>query len=102
MTVYWKDNPSGFAIEVIEALWTEGTFHIDEYGGDHEEWKAECDALIDEVNATEVRPDTHAHWIKSETEPYACSNCNRRELWMNAVTYEYCPHCGARMDEEVQ
>ena len=60
------------------------------------------ETMVREYPTEDVVPVVHAHWIKSETEPYACSNCNRRELWMNAVTYEYCPHCGAKMDEAVE
>ena len=41
----------------------------------------------------------HGHWIKDNDIDYGCSACGRRQLWMNATVYEFCPHCGAIMDE---
>lgn len=45
----------------------------------------------------------HAHWITDEywRVLYTCSNCG----WyfaaeMDIEEYNYCPHCGAKMDEE--
>ncbi len=97
MVVYWKDSPNDFAVELIESLWFEGTFHIDSYGGDHEEWKAECDALIDEVNATEVRPVIHAHWRLVSLNLWDCTNCHYVvDRWDRKTPY--CPDCGAKMD----
>ena len=60
-------------------------------------------------NPPELRQLTHAHWIETEDlsgDHYVeCSNCclhwwisgeSSKEAEMN-----YCPRCGARMDEEV-
>lgn len=50
----------------------------------------------------------HGHWIL-EREPngrpycFRCSVCDDDFTYINITTeYEYCPHCGAIMDEEVE
>lgn len=45
----------------------------------------------------------HAHWIESHYDNvdgtiYKCSHCNH-ELFS---AWNYCPHCGARMDEAAE
>ena len=45
----------------------------------------------------------HAHWIDQKYGIYKCSNCGNF-LDFHGVNAgrgypEYCPHCGARMDE---
>lgn len=45
-----------------------------------------------------VDPVKHGYWeIVDETEPrrYGCSVCMR----MTYTKYNYCPHCGAKMEE---
>lgn len=61
---------------------------------------------IDVQPTLEVVPVVHAHWahpaLGNVWWPY-CSNCNRSAEWLESCTYfepDYCPHCGARMDEE--
>ena len=54
-----------------------------------------------EMPKKDVKPVVHAHWIKSNYDNvdgtiYECSNCNT--VMFNA--WNYCPHCGAKMDEE--
>lgn len=64
---------------------------------------------MDDIETEEVAPVVHAHWIETEDlsgNHYAeCSNCcllwwidgeSSQEAEMN-----YCPRCGAKMDEEV-
>ena len=56
----------------------------------------------------DVKPITHAHWIKRSNPNYSpfdgsveydkiCSNCG----CYNECFDNYCPDCGAQMDEEV-
>ena len=46
----------------------------------------------------------HAHWIVLNSNPrqsryeLVCSNCKKRVF--TRFRYEYCPHCGAKMDKE--
>ena len=62
-----------------------------------------ADLIVDEVPTVEERK--HGHWIYDD--PFGalpkCSECGRRSR--DAAAEEccttYCPHCGAKMDEEV-
>lgn len=57
----------------------------------------------------DVQPIKHAHWIDEELELgedfclYKCSNCGEEFQLMDGTPndndYDYCPHCGAKMDE---
>lgn len=48
-----------------------------------------------------VKPIVHAHWIRGMFANMICSNCNSQlviyDQSINKVNY--CPHCGAKMDE---
>lgn len=59
----------------------------------------------------DVRPNIHAHWISEGTGygwHYRCSNCNYIDgdvfkdstFTFNEDCFNYCPNCGAIMDEE--
>lgn len=49
-------------------------------------------------NAPKVDAVKHGHWIavNSDEEEYKCSECGDKEYY----TCNYCPNCGAKMDEE--
>lgn len=49
---------------------------------------------------SDVKLVTHGHWDDSfdGITPF-CSVCRRTHLCINR-TPEYCPHCGAKMDED--
>ena len=73
----------------------------------------DCD-LCDKANIIEMREHVRGRWdphpIKEHREWDVCSACGigtkRREYginedgreWMIEYTYQYCPHCGARMN----
>ena len=52
----------------------------------------------------DVAPARHGQWIEQEKYTfgtmYDCSICGNRIL-DNGHSWNYCPNCGARMDEEV-
>lgn len=65
------------------------------------------------INAVDRMPTTdqvkHGHWIPVHAnsmgyaEAYMCSCCEKRvylAFYDTECDYEYCPHCGAKMDEE--
>ena len=56
--------------------------------------------MINEELTLKMKSVVHAHWIKSNYDNidgtiYKCSNCNA-ELFS---AWNYCPNCGAKMDE---
>ena len=68
--------------------------------------------IADEVPAADVAPVVHGRWLNSYND-FSCAECGRcgtifevtdneldEGLW-NAfkLSYNYCPNCGAKMDE---
>lgn len=58
---------------------------------------------MDKQEDADVQEVRHGHWIREVKEiedtvyfKAFCSICNRRVI----VKYNFCPHCGAKMDEE--
>ena len=43
---------------------------------------------------TVAAPVVHGWWYVSKYKTGTCSNCRRVEVYL----YNYCPHCGAKMD----
>ncbi|MDY2944127.1 MAG: hypothetical protein SOU32_00530 [Lachnospiraceae bacterium] len=62
--------------------------------------------MINEELTLKMKPVVHAHWVPCEDEyedEYKCSACGGTQFF--AMTpqnegWEYCPKCGAKMDEE--
>ena len=60
---------------------------------------------IDVAPTIEAKPVVHAHWEEVQCSKnsakwlhrVSCSNCHNE----GHKRYDYCPHCGAQMDEEV-
>lgn len=79
-----------------------------EYNGFNETRCFACriDDIIEDLGDTnysptlDVRPNIHAHWEDFSAVcdgAVCCSYCHIGTI----KTYEFCPHCGAVMDEEV-
>lgn len=65
-------------------------------------------AAIDRQPTLDYEPVVHAHWFL-EREPngspycFHCSNCDSDSHYIGIKTaYDFCPNCGAKMDEEVK
>ena len=66
--------------------------------------------ILNKLPATDVAPIIHAHWVGLEYDGYAdghpvydvfeCSNCNEWHCGEEDTLTDYCPHCGAKMDED--
>ena len=62
---------------------------------------------IKAIPAADVAPVRPGRWISVPHKlARVCSVCNRDEPYkfadIDADVYDYCPNCGARMDEEVK
>lgn len=59
---------------------------------------------VDNAPTVEAEPIRHGHWIEEKSIGdccYKCSNCGFiRDAYLLEIE-NYCPNCGARMDEEV-
>ena len=58
---------------------------------------------VSELPSADVAPVVHGRWISvGHKLSRICSVCDRDEPYKfaddNANVYDYCPHCGARMD----
>ena len=59
------------------------------------------------LERSKADPVVHGHWVEQEhcdwvySKEYRCSECGQYRLMTNPVGREwnYCPHCGAKMDE---
>lgn len=58
--------------------------------------------IINHTPTADVEPVRHGKWIKT-TDPntaYTCSRCDNWFLCDTDIDFNYCPNCGAKMDEE--
>ena len=62
---------------------------------------ADCIRYID---AADVEPVRHGYWISKNPHGYewtfVCSNCDYVDGYPFNDRYNYCPNCGAKMDEK--
>ena len=57
---------------------------------------------IDEMPAADVAPVRHGYWVKENRDVlihWRCSSC-KECYFLEEPNAEYCPHCGAKMDEK--
>ena len=65
-------------------------------------WHSLGDAIDDACG--KYKRVVHAHWIDELYGMKMCSNCKNyppEDYVGDSIESEYCPHCGARMDEGV-
>ena len=60
--------------------------------------------LFREAKAADVAPVVHARWISKNHHGYewvfVCSNCGYIDGYPFNDRFNYCPNCGAKMDEK--
>lgn len=55
---------------------------------------------LDDAPTADVEPVKHGHWIMKPNGYGTCSNCKMCSLDIGGgVDSDYCPNCGAKMDE---
>lgn len=75
------------------------------------DWSNPCvptvvSVILDRIPTIEAEPVRHGRWrsgAKTITKDFVCSEClGHVILHAHAATcwYNYCPHCGAKMDEK--
>ena len=59
---------------------------------------------IEEAPTIEAEPVIHSRWVEDRDGDEYCENCSRympsREVTGDPSAINYCPNCGAKMDEE--
>lgn len=53
---------------------------------------------VDKITTGEYQPVKHGRWIRRRNGHYYCNNCGCEERFI--YQRNYCPKCGAVMDEE--
>lgn len=66
-------------------------------------WSSVAAMLADSIPAADVAPVVHGRWISvAGKRDRICSRCLHNEPYKNAddnaEVFEFCPHCGAKMD----
>ena len=88
------------AIEICEKEYRE-RLRMADYCGDTVAWN--IGAEIKNMPAADVAPVRHGRWVEKEKYTfgimYDCSLCENRIL-DNGHPWNYCPNCGAKMDEK--
>ena len=75
------------------------------HGFEHAMYRKICEAeiAIGKTQAADVAPVRHGRWTEQEKYTfgtmYDCSICGNRIL-DNGHSWNYCPNCGAKMDEK--
>ena len=58
--------------------------------------------IVEKLPSADVAPVRHGRWVKEKTDVlihWHCSVCEEC-FFLDKPNSEYCPHCGAKMDEE--
>ena len=104
--------------KIIHDRWNETTAPVS--------WSHAYADFIDDINnqpSADVAPVRHGHWIYQSSRKFIntdvseeklqkeilgyggrvvlnlqCSVCRKVTMVCNSISYEYCPHCGAKMD----
>lgn len=68
--------------------------------------------VLHNIPTVEAKPVVHAHWkyywdCNCDNYSYCCSNCGKDALTKEETMYdqvltEFCPYCGAQMEEAVE
>ncbi len=56
--------------------------------------------IVSNLHAADVAEVRHGRWISTGAISCKCSDCGKLQLKSHADDSNYCPNCGARMDEE--
>ena len=62
-------------------------------------WNEVIEAILEDAPPVDVKPVRHGRWVKRTGGAlgYDCTVCGKSEV---SNHFDYCPNCGARMDDE--
>ena len=56
--------------------------------------------MLDDIPTADVVPIRHRHWKMTKDEYGVCDGCGHIVDLMDGSPHNYCPECGARMEEK--
>ena len=62
-------------------------------------------SVVNDAPIVDAEPVKHGHWINHFDDLFPmestveCSICGEKEWMMTIINHNYCPNCGAKMDE---
>ena len=75
----------------------------DDYYNDEDSEDIMCE-MVDDLPDADVAEVIHSEWhtatVRMSCIDVTCRNCHRTEKISITNYFEYCPHCGAKMDGE--
>ena len=57
------------------------------------------DSVLFEMPTADVREVVHGEWVLNDDQVYECKDCGYIPSFDGYTYYNYCPNCGAKMDE---
>lgn len=74
---------------------------IDDVPMEDEQYKVWLRLGIGNLKPVDAIPVKHGHWVGIDDEPYEVWECDMcGYIYDGDFVYNYCPHCGAKMDAE--
>ena len=58
-------------------------------------WRSDIDA----IPTADVAPVVHGKWVLNDDQVYECKECGYVPSFDGYTYFNYCPNCGAKMDE---
>ena len=58
--------------------------------------------MLMDIPSADVAPVRHGRWAETVTDGFLFVSCSDCGFKTGRIDYNYCPNCGAKMDEEVE
>ena len=101
--------PRLIEVDVLRERMYHDAFETD---SDMQKWDSGCwirykmfENALEETPTVDAEPVRHGHWINNFDDLFPmestveCSICGEKEWMMTIINHNYCPNCGAKMDE---
>lgn len=63
--------------------------------------RAWAEYMLEDATTADVAPVRHGRWAETVTDGFLFVSCSACGFKTGRIDYNYCPNCGAKMDEEV-
>lgn len=97
---WWNNEQKTIFDTIVDLQPTVDAVPLEDYKSMEQTVNKLTKAIVD------AEPVRHGHWITQYDDLFPmestieCSICGEKEWMMTIINQNYCPNCGARMDEE--